>query len=94
MVASLSSHLTLAEVRERVTNDENLTKPLRLRLRSALNRTAAIIGEPLELLSADPVVLRYKLTKIHPIQVGITRTRYSTIRSDLAVALREGVPRL
>ncbi len=89
MDGSLSSHLTLAEVRERVTNDENVTKPLRRRLRRALKCTSAIIGEPLGLLSADPAILRGKLAKIHPVQVGLKRTTLSTIRSDLAYALRK-----
>ena len=85
--------VTLADVRERISTDESLTRGRRLALRCSLKRVGDLLGMDLVDLPADLVTLRKRLASIHHVQAGIKRKRLWTFRADLTFAIKQcGIP--
>ena len=88
MPSSTSTPLTLADVRERISNDESLPEYRRRAVRIALKRLGDILGEHLAAIPAEPTELRKRVDGLHHAQVGLSPTRLATIRSHLTFALK------
>ncbi|MFO1147573.1 MAG: site-specific integrase [Alsobacter sp.] len=85
---SASSALTLADVAAIVRQHTELSPARRQEIEMALQDVARAIGVPAETLEASPWQLRLKLEKLHVSQVGMSATRWRTVRASLHAALR------
>ena len=83
-----SAPLTLADVRERISNDKSLNGNRRKAVRIALKRLGEILREHLAAIPAEPTELRKRLDGLHHVQVGLSREHLATIRSNLTFALK------
>ena len=78
----------MAEVLARVEASPGRTRK-RVEMASALRRIGDVLRRPLEDIPADPQELRSLLAGATPASVGMTKERWSRVRSLLGAALRE-----
>jgi integrase len=86
-VPSRSLEPSLADVLSAVSAAPNLTMRRRQDMASAIRVVARILDRPLELIPADPPLLRRRLAEIAPMAIGMTKQRWSNLRSLLTGAL-------
>ena len=78
---------SLADVLERLEHIEGLSGRQRMDLRSAVRTVGRILGRPLSEIPASPPVLRGRLDAVAPASIGLTKGRWSNVRSLLRKAL-------
>jgi integrase len=83
---------TLADVIQRVRNDENLPARRRQDMMSACNTGCRVLGHDPAALPANPVLLRRLLAEASHRAVGIGIRRWNNIRSLFGQAVRHVVP--
>lgn len=79
---------TLAEVQHLIDDDSLLVPSRKAALNSAINVACKWIGSTPALVPANVEFIRAKLARIEPASVGVTRQRFSTVKSELRFALR------
>ena len=79
---------TLADVRDQITNDQNLTHTRRRDWLSAIQRVSHALETQPERLPATPHLLSIKLESVHPIKQGIKQKTWRNIKSNLMAAIR------
>jgi integrase len=90
---SLGSARTLADVVRLLEADQGLVARERGDLCSALRTVCRVIDQPLDAVPAHPSRLRAMLARITPAAAGVTKGRWSNIRSLAFKALnRAGIP--
>ena len=78
---------TLADVLTAITTATDLPRARRQDMASAVRTVARALDRPPELIPADPPLLARRLAEVAPIAIGITKERWSNVRSLLGKAL-------
>lgn len=86
----MKEHLTLGDIRERCTELlPDWSKRRRADLRSAIKKFAEASGKPATTIHADPEIIRILIDKASPQVAGISKSRWSNIRSLIEACLFE-----
>src|SRR4051812_4034804 len=80
--------LTLGDLGTRIQIDESLSSARRAAIRSAISTLARVIGTPPTMVPADLNFIRRKLKSVSPAAVGVKEKRFSTVKSQVLIALR------
>ena len=80
--------LTLADVLACVQASEALPPGKRAEIASSLRTIGRMVDRPLERIPADPTLLRQRLKQLTAANGGISRGRFSNVKSHLTAALR------
>lgn len=84
---------TLADLLGLVTSDTSLKETRRRNVASAIRRFAEVLDQDLAVAPASFPFFRQAILRFHPDDAGLRRDRWSTIKSDVAFALkRYGAP--
>lgn len=80
---------TLADLLAAVTTDGKLPERRRREIASSLRTLSRLLGRPLDRLPAHPAWLRERLARVSAAQGGLSKGRFSNVKSDLRFALRQ-----
>ena len=79
---------TLAEVADRIREDDQVSSSRKAAIRSAINTASRWFNLPATAIPAHPEFLRRLFAGFSPAAAGGTPKRWSNLRSDLLFALR------
>lgn len=79
---------SLADIERALTNDAGLSHSRRASLRSALSRLSELLNLPPSCIPADMEFIRVKLARMTPAQTGLTKKRFSTVKSEVKFAFK------
>lgn len=85
--------LTLADIRDQISNVQELDVQRRRDIRCSLKRFATILNRDLIDIPADPVILRTEFANLHASQAGLSAKRLVAIKGHVTRSLQVcGVP--
>ena len=86
----MTSHLTLADIRDRISNDDQICSDRQRALCRSLSTFCKLAGRDPSEVSADVPVLRHEFANLHPAQTGLRPSQLLEIMSGVTRALELG----
>lgn len=83
-----SGHVTMADVLEQIADDDGLPIQRRRNICSSIRTFARLLSRDLTAMPAHPGFYRGLITRLHPLQCGVSKKRLQNVKSDVLFSLR------